>query len=161
MASPREGKQRKSQSHGKRTGDTNGRIYVHANCGGETEVTARHFRGICDAYRAATRTYCVRCEDYFPLKEFSWSETDETLTSFRARMKALSPPKHRRIENVLQWLAVLAAVVVSSCVAWFVQGFLWKPVFALGGGLLSLFVFLFTVAAIEDVVGIVDPTTEL
>lgn len=68
------------------------REYVHASCGEKTPVSGNDFRALCDPRFAEHRTFCSHCRRFDSLDAFHWSDTRETLTAYRSRLRALVPP---------------------------------------------------------------------
>jgi len=71
------------------------RSYLHTTCGAETEISGPEFQALADPLASMQRTYCAECEDYFPLEEFQWSDTGETITDYYARHGATASSMDR------------------------------------------------------------------
>lgn len=91
-----------------------GRPYIHAGCGEATVVSEKHFTMICDPFRPCTGTFCVTCNDFFPLTEVRWADTDEPISDFRARMKQLTPGPMRAWRSGLGCLIGLIVGVLGG-----------------------------------------------
>lgn len=161
MTASRNEKDTSQKSRGHREGDLNRRVYQHDRCGKNTEVTNEHLRAIYDPYKDVRRTYCVICKDYYPLDEFKWVETGETLSAFRKRLKRMLSPQQYAMQKRLQWGSAIAALAVGAFLGWYVPGIIWKIVAVVVGTPVSLFVFLFISAIVEDAMGIEDLRREL
>lgn len=64
------------------------RSYRHLACGQETEVSGQSFSVVSDPMSSMERTMCSSCEAMFPIAEFAWADTNETLTDYYARHSA-------------------------------------------------------------------------
>ena len=73
------------------------RTYTHLTCGLQTTVDGVHLRGLCDPVGGLlpTTTFCVHCARQDALERFTWADTDETLASYR-----------KRIRDTLSWFYV-------------------------------------------------------
>ncbi|TWU32671.1 hypothetical protein Q31b_58290 [Novipirellula aureliae] len=85
------------------------RSYTHTRCRTDTTVEGPEFRAMSDPMAGMRSTYCVKCEDQFPVTEFAWSDTNELISNYYAR--------HRKAASAsdLWWcgnggLAVLAGL---------------------------------------------------
>lgn len=61
------------------------RTYTHSRCCTETTVDGPVLRAVSDPLAGMQLTYCVECEAQFPVAEFSWSDTDELISTYYAR----------------------------------------------------------------------------
>lgn len=61
------------------------RSYIHKACEMATEVDGGEFQALADPLADMKQTYCTSCEDYFPVREFRWEDTNETLSKYYAR----------------------------------------------------------------------------
>jgi hypothetical protein len=68
-----------------------GRVYVHHGCGGQTRVSGGDYTHICDPFWPCTGTFCCGCSNFVPLGEVSWTDTGETVSAYRRRMRAETP----------------------------------------------------------------------
>lgn len=55
--------------------------YIHDKCGVETKMGWKIAETYARKPKFYTHTYCVGCEDYFPVGEFKWSDSTEVLGS--------------------------------------------------------------------------------
>ena len=55
--------------------------YVHDKCGGMTKMGIKIAETYARKPDQYSRTYCVHCEDYFPVEEFKWDGTTEVVGS--------------------------------------------------------------------------------
>lgn len=61
------------------------RTYTHSRCHTQTTVDGPEFRAMSDPLAGMRTTYCVKCEDQFPVSDFSWSDTNELISKYYAR----------------------------------------------------------------------------
>ncbi len=66
------------------------RSYTHKRCGESTALSGVYLLALCDPFSATVGTYCSDCEDHFPLKQFTWDDTGEGISSTRRRHAAES-----------------------------------------------------------------------
>lgn len=68
-----------------KTSTPQSRSYIHKACDMATEVDGGEFQALADPLADMKQTYCTTCEDYFPVREFRWEDTNETLSKYYAR----------------------------------------------------------------------------
>ena len=61
------------------------RTYLHRRCRTETTVDGPEFRAMSDPLAGMRTTYCVKCEQQFPVDEYVWSDTNELISAYYAR----------------------------------------------------------------------------
>ena len=113
----------------KRTGELNRRAYLHTKCGQTTVVSDDSLDAICNPLDPVPATWCSHCEEMDVLGEYSWTDTDESLVAFRARMDNLVSPFWRKVSRFNFFLALAAGVaaaiggaIVPEATAWKVGG---------------------------------------
>jgi hypothetical protein len=83
------------------------------------------------------RTYCVSCDEHFPIHEFEWADTGECLTGWYSRHAA----KFKGLDRLLgDELFVYAVIIVGLLVGGgvgFYLGNMWGIWAALGGMVLG------------------------
>jgi hypothetical protein len=67
------------------------RNYTHEKCGTITVISGGDFASISDPFNACRGTFCVGCSDHFPLDEFVWDDTGETIADARERLRSRTP----------------------------------------------------------------------
>lgn len=92
------------------------RVYLHLRCGGGTAVSGHDFVSLCDPARPVSGTMCVTCGDCFPLDQFVWADTEETLQDCRSRWFGRLAPAERLL--VGGWMAV--PLPAACAVPWYV-----------------------------------------
>ncbi len=98
------------------------REYTHTRCGQGTHISGNDFYGLCDPRSAVDTTFCKHCDEYDSLSKFHWSDTEETLSGYRARL-AQAVPLWVRVAGA-NWLfgvwlalAVLSGFALSQVIA--------------------------------------------
>ncbi|QDU36128.1 hypothetical protein Mal4_04110 [Maioricimonas rarisocia] len=61
------------------------RAYRHVTCGNETLVGGQSFEVVSNPMSGMERTMCSSCNAMFPISEFEWSDTGESLPDYYAR----------------------------------------------------------------------------
>lgn len=66
------------------------RAYIHLKCGQQTTVDGMEFRGLCDPVAGLFEmtARCVACDEQGALEGFVWADTNESLPSYRRRIRA-------------------------------------------------------------------------
>jgi hypothetical protein len=77
------------------------RTYVHAKCGKGTDVSEWDYEALCDPFFNALATMCAHCGAAFPLDEFEWADTRETLSVYRVRLLSHVPAKEVRARRLV------------------------------------------------------------
>lgn len=71
------------------------RNYRHLKCGGVTVVSGDHYVMLECPFRPVSATFCVTCQDFFPLKSVVWEDTGENIKEYRDRVYYSVPWKRR------------------------------------------------------------------
>lgn len=61
------------------------RAYRHLACGNETEVGGQAFETVSNPMSSMEQTQCSGCTAMFPISQFAWVDTGETLSDYYAR----------------------------------------------------------------------------
>lgn len=61
------------------------RTYSHIKCGNETVVSGQPFETVSNPMSSMEQTQCSACGAMFPIAEFKWVDTNETLSDYYAR----------------------------------------------------------------------------
>jgi len=85
------------------------RTYHHQKCDAETVVSGDAFEALSDPLSDMSRTWCNTCNAFFPLSDFAWSDTGETITDYYSRHSA-------RATKIERYLCSRTALVVSAVV---------------------------------------------
>ena len=64
------------------------RTYRHSKCNEETTISGQPFEVMSNPLSDMTRTWCTQCNDYFPISEYAWSDTGESIPDYYARHSA-------------------------------------------------------------------------
>lgn len=91
------------------------RVYRHSRCQQETMVADRMFEIVSNPMSSMERTFCTPCSAMFPIEEFAWADTGETLSDYYARYTARATPLQRFLcsKKVMVSLIVLSAALTS------------------------------------------------
>ena len=71
------------------------RTYVHDRCGNATVVSGNDFESLANPFAFCSGTMCVACNKAFPLKQFVWADTGETITARRSRLRGATSPAQK------------------------------------------------------------------
>jgi hypothetical protein len=66
---------------------TPSRSYTHLECEGSTVVDGREFVVLADPFSFVSKTKCASCGEFVELDRVAWSDTRETISSFRERLR--------------------------------------------------------------------------
>lgn len=61
------------------------RVYVHSQCGQETVVGGQSFEVVSNPMSSMEQTQCSACGAMFPISDFTWADTGETIADYYAR----------------------------------------------------------------------------
>lgn len=89
------------------------RTYRHQKCSTETIVGDDAFEALSDPLSDMTRTQCSTCNDLFPLSEFEWVDTGETITDYYARHSA-------RATKIERFLCSRTVLIISGVIGFLV-----------------------------------------
>jgi hypothetical protein len=64
------------------------RVYRHLHCGSETVISGQAFEVASNPLADMTRTWCNQCNAFFPVTDYQWSDTGETISDYYARHSA-------------------------------------------------------------------------
>lgn len=64
------------------------RTYRHIQCGNVTNVEGQSFEIVSNPMSSMERTLCASCGKMFPITDFEWVETKETIADYYARHSA-------------------------------------------------------------------------
>ncbi len=64
------------------------RIYRHVKCNNDTVVAGNAFKGVSNPLSSMTRTWCSKCNAYFPMSDYAWADTGENLADYYTRHSA-------------------------------------------------------------------------
>ena len=71
------------------------RVYRHSRCEQETVVAGQSFEVVSNPMSSMERTFCTPCGAMFPIGEFAWADTGETLSDYYARYTTRATPLQR------------------------------------------------------------------
>lgn len=96
------------------------RTYRHTKCGGETTISGPAFETASNPLSDMTRTWCSPCNSFFPISDYEWSDTGETIQKYYERHGA----KASRFERFLCSKPFLLASVAVGLIAGAIAGYL-------------------------------------
>jgi hypothetical protein len=64
------------------------RAYEHKSCHAVTIASGDDLVRLECPFRPLDGTYCPRCQDFVPLEDVRWSDSGETISTYRNRLKA-------------------------------------------------------------------------
>ncbi len=73
------------------------RSYVHDQCGHVTEVDGGDFKNVSCPVPGMKGTMCAACGSLFPISEFKWKDSDESIEAYYARHRVRVPAMTRLI----------------------------------------------------------------
>lgn len=68
-----------------------GRPYVHKKCGQVTVISGSDFVGLCNPFEPCMGTICASCGGPDSTSQFAWADTEESISDYRARLRAAAP----------------------------------------------------------------------
>ena len=68
-----------------------GRVYIHPECGGATEITGGDFDHLADPFRILQGTYCCGCEQFISPDQVFWADSQESIAKYRRRCLRKTP----------------------------------------------------------------------
>ena len=64
------------------------RVYRHLQCGTDTVISGQAFEVASNPLSDMTRTWCTKCEAFFPVTDYEWSDTGEKISDYYSRHSA-------------------------------------------------------------------------
>jgi hypothetical protein len=90
------------------------RAYRHRTCGQETLVGGQSFEVVSNPMSSMERTMCSSCGAMFPIAEFEWADTGETLSDYYARHSASATDRQRFLCSKKFMVAVVAVCILLT-----------------------------------------------
>lgn len=99
------------------------RTYRHTKCGEETIVADQSFEVVSNPMSSMEQTHCSNCNAMFPISEFKWSDTDETIADYYARHTANATDRQRFLcsKKFMMGLILLAAFAAAGAISFLVR----------------------------------------
>jgi hypothetical protein len=88
------------------------RAYRHRTCGQETLVGGQSFEVVSNPMSSMERTQCSSCGAMFPISEFEWADTGETLSDYYARHTASATDRQRFLCSKKFMVAVIVVCIL-------------------------------------------------
>jgi len=92
------------------------RAYRHSRCLQETLVAGQSFEVVSNPMSSMERTLCSACGAMFPIAEFTWADTGETLSDYYARHTRNATPTQRFLCSKKFMVAVIAGCAIPVAV---------------------------------------------
>src|SRR5262249_24337849 len=78
------------------------RVYVHPDCGGETDIAGNRFYRVADPFEFVSSTYCAGCGRYVGLSRVHWEGRRDSIRVWRGKMRAKAPPSLKSFRWVIE-----------------------------------------------------------
>jgi hypothetical protein len=134
------------------------RAYRHSRCRQETLVSGQPFEVVSNPMSSMERTMCSTCGAMFPIAEFAWADTGETLSDYYARHTQNATPAQRFLcsKKFMVAVIVVCAIAVAIAVYAFVapNDWLTRIIIVAGGLMIGAFIGM-----VIFVSGIANPIT--
>ena len=126
------------------------RPYTHDRCEQMTEVSGEAFTSLASPLTGLEQTYCNACKSMFPIAEFRWTDSNETLPNYYQRHGDKATKFDRFIASRR---SIIAGLVVAVAIGIFAFAFFFFVrgdgfVTAIGCGIGSATLSLIPIAAI-------------
>lgn len=115
------------------------RTYRHRICGGRTTVGGDDLIYVANIFHHPDRTRCSRCNDYFPMHEFVWDDTGESLTDYYSRYAGQFVGLNRFLAADAVFTLIALGALVGG-VAGFLVGRTWGTLAAISIAVLGVLV---------------------
>ena len=96
------------------------RAYRHLKCRQETVVSGQPFEVVSNPMSSMERTMCSTCGAMFPIAEFAWADTGETLADYYARHTRSATPAQRFLCSKTFMVALIATCAIAAAIAVYV-----------------------------------------
>jgi hypothetical protein len=90
------------------------RAYRHSRCQQETMVAGQSFEVVSNPMSSMERTFCTPCGAMFPIDEFAWADTGETISDYYARHTSRATPLQRFLCSKTFMVAVIATAAIAA-----------------------------------------------
>lgn len=143
------------------------RTYRHQTCNATTTVSGDDFLYVASIFNHPDRTFCQKCGDNFPMHEFCWQDTDESLVDYYSRYAGKFRGLERFFGSGSFGFVLMGIGLLMGLVIWFVLGqsfsFGFTIMIAIGTGIFGAFVGFVIGASVEQgvntrVLGTIDYT---
>lgn len=111
------------------------RVYVHRKCSAQTIVDGDDFSALSAPMLGNAKTFCCKCKAHFPIADFVWEDTGESIRDFRDRWRQKVPvPLYFMLSG---WFTLVVFFVCITVGPWlftrFVSGgWLWWVMLVVG-----------------------------
>ncbi len=101
------------------------RDYTHRACGTSTTVDGPEFSALADPLARMVSTYCVKCDDHFPVDQFSWSDSQEKLSDYYRRYQEKASPFQNFLASRMGMFSFAGSLFVLGLVGALALGSIW------------------------------------
>ena len=100
------------------------RSYRHLQCGNDTVVSGQAFEVVSNPMSSMERTQCSACGAMFPITDFAWSDSGETLSDYYARHTSSATDLQRFLcsKTFMVALIVLGIVLTDIGIYFLMRG---------------------------------------
>jgi len=99
------------------------RSYRHSRCDQETVVSGQSFEVVSNPMSSMDRTFCSSCGAMFPIGEFAWADTKETISDYYSRHGSRATALERFLcSKTLMVALILVSAVTTSAGMYFLFG---------------------------------------
>jgi hypothetical protein len=93
------------------------RTYLHSQCQQETTVSGQSFEIVSNPMSSMEQTMCSTCGAMFPIAEFAWTDTGESIREYYARHTASATALQRRLCSKTCMVAVIGTGALLTALA--------------------------------------------
>lgn len=91
------------------------RAYRHVQCSTETVISGQAFEVASNPLSDMTRTWCVKCDAFFPVSDYEWSDTGEKISEYYARHSARATPLQRFLcSKMFMVICAITGLIVGA-----------------------------------------------
>jgi hypothetical protein len=120
------------------------RAYRHSQCQQETLVEGQSFEVVSNPMSSMERTMCSTCGMMFPIREFAWVDTGETLSDYYDRHTQNATPAQRFLcsKKFMVGLILMCAIAAAAATLAFIAPNDWftRIILAAGGLMIGAFI---------------------
>jgi hypothetical protein len=142
------------------------RAYRHVKCQQETEISGQAFETASNPMSDMERTWCTTCNSFFPITDFEWTDTGETIADYYARYNSSASPAQKfLVSKKMMIIMAIAGFFLGSIggALLFWQNALWlllfmTPMCGLFGvfGAMAIYISIICKSITKKVCGVTD-----
>jgi hypothetical protein len=96
------------------------RAYRHQACGEETVISGDGFEVISNPLGDMSRTWCTKCNAFFPVSDYTWADSGEKITDYWARHSTRATQLERFLCSRAFLLIAVAVGFLAGCIGGYV-----------------------------------------